>query len=72
MLSVQMQYHDNSYLWWVDPDRMPVAHQSHSITILHSWTGERKYNETLVGWDKDREITQQLQTWANQTLLGEI
>jgi len=39
---------------------MPGAHQSHSVTPLLSWTGERKYNKRLMGPDKDREITQQL------------
>ena len=44
------------HLWWVDPGWMPGAHQSRSITLLLSWTGERrKYDERLVGRDKDRE-----------------
>ena len=54
-------------LWWVDPGWMPGAHQSCSITPLLSWTGERKYNKSLVGRDKDREITQQLLSRAKQT-----
>ena len=51
---------------------MPGAHQSHSVTPLLSWTGERKYNKRLMGPDKDREITQQLPWQANQTRLREI
>ena len=42
-------------VWWVDPGWTPGAHQSRSITPLLSWTGERKYNERLMGLDKDRE-----------------
>ena len=42
-------------VWWVDPGWMPGPHQSHSITPLLNWTGERKLNERLVGRDKDRE-----------------
>jgi len=34
-----------------------------SLPLL-SWTGERKYNERLVGRDKHREITHQSQSWA--------
>jgi len=34
---------------------MPGVHQSHSITPLLNWTGERKYDERLKGQDKDRE-----------------
>jgi len=41
-------------MWWVDPDWTPGAHQRHSITPLLRWTGERKYNERLMGRD-DRE-----------------
>ena len=41
-----------------------------SLPLL-SWTGERKYNESLMGQDKDREVTQQLLSWAKQTRLGE-
>ena len=41
-----------------------------SLPLL-SWTGERKYNERLVGQDKDKEITQQLPSWAKQTQIGE-
>lgn len=32
----------------------------------------RKYDEKLVGQDKDRQITQLLLSWENQTQLGEI
>ena len=45
-------------VWWVDPGWRPSAHQICSVTPLLSWTGERKYNERLMGRDKDREITQ--------------
>ena len=58
-------------VWWGDPGWMPSAHQSRSITPLLNWTGERKYNERLVGRDKDREITQQLPLQAKQTRPGE-
>ena len=34
--------------------------------------GERKYAERLVGWDKDREATQQLLSRAEETQIGEI
>jgi len=37
-----------------------------------SWTGDRKYNERLMGRDKDREITQQLPSQAKQAGLAEI
>ena len=52
-----------------------AGHQVHtkaalSLTLL-SWTGERKYNEGLMGRDKDREITQQLLSRARQTRFGE-
>jgi len=40
--------------------------------LLLSWTGDEKYNERLVGRDKDREITHQLLSQAKQTSLGEI
>jgi len=42
-------------VWWVDPDWMPGAHQSCSITLLLSSIRERKYNEGFVSQDKDRE-----------------
>ena len=42
-------------LWWVDPGWGPGAHQSRSLTPLVHWTGEKKYNEKLMGRDKDRE-----------------
>lgn len=29
-----------TYLWWVAPDWMPGAHQSHSVSYLLSWVGE--------------------------------
>lgn len=34
--------------WWVDPDMMPDDYQSHSITALLIWTGERNYNKNLM------------------------
>ncbi len=37
-----------------------------------NWTGERKYNERLMGRDKDRESSQQLPSQAKQTGLGKI
>ncbi|GAB0183043.1 hypothetical protein GRJ2_000769600 [Grus japonensis] len=42
-------------LWWVDPGWGPGAHQSRAITPLVHQTGEKKYNEKLMGRDKDRE-----------------
>ena len=41
-----------------------------SLPLLN-WTGERKYNERLMGRGKDREITHQLLSQAKQTRLGE-
>ena len=38
---------------------------------LLRWTGEREYNKRVMGQDNDRDITQQLLSWANQTKLGE-
>jgi len=34
---------------------MPGAHQDTLSLPLLSWTGEKKYDEGLVGQDKDRE-----------------
>jgi len=42
------------------------------ITPLLNRTGERKYDERLVGQEENREITQQLPSWARQTTLREI
>lgn len=33
---------------------------------------ERTSDERLMGWGKDREITQQLPSWEKQTSLGEV
>ena len=55
-------------LWWLDLGWMPGA--ALSLPLL-SCTGETKYNERLVGQDTDREITQQLLSWAKQTQLQE-
>jgi len=59
-----------SILWWVNTGWMSGAHQSRSITLLLSWTGERKYNERLMGWDKDGEITDQILSQENRLNLG--
>ena len=54
-------------VWWVDPGWMPGAHQSCSITPPPQLDGGRKkYNKRFMGWDKDREITQQL-TFTGKT-----
>lgn len=50
--------------------RAPTKAALYAVTPLLSWTGERKYNERLLGWGKDREITQQLPLQAKWTLLG--
>ena len=42
-------------VWWVDPGWMPGAYQSHFIIPLLNWTRERKYNNRLMGRDKDSE-----------------
>lgn len=42
-------------LWWVDPGWLSGTHQSHLITPLHCWTVERRYNESFMCWDEDRE-----------------
>jgi len=34
---------------------VPGAHQAALSLLLLSWTAERKYDERLVGRDKDRE-----------------
>lgn len=60
-----------SYFWmnlfkaiWVHPSWMPSAHLS--------WTGERKYNERLLGQDKGRErsftrfLSQAKRTWLRE------
>jgi len=39
----------------VYPGWTPRAHQKCSITPLLSWTGERKYDDRLVGREKDGE-----------------
>lgn len=41
------------WLWWVDPGWMSGALLSCSVRPLN-WTGERKNNEKLLGWEKDR------------------
>jgi len=35
-------------LWWVDPGWTAGAHQSHFISPILAWTGDKKYNERLV------------------------
>lgn len=45
-------------LWCIDSGWTSGARKSCSITPLFSWTGERNYNNKLLGQDKDREITQ--------------
>lgn len=40
-------------VWWVDTVWTPGVHKSCSITPFFIWTGERKYNEKLMGQDKD-------------------
>lgn len=40
--------------WWIHPDWMPGADQSHSVTALHRWTGGRK-KKNLMSWDKGRK-----------------
>jgi len=60
-------------LWWADPGWTPGTHQSCSIIPLLSWTGEKKYNERLVGRDKDRERS--LTNYChrqNRLILGKI
>lgn len=42
-------------VWWVDPGLASDAHQSHSVTFL-SWIRKSKYNERLVGKDKERSL----------------
>jgi len=44
-------------VWWVDLGWTPGPHQSHFITVLLSWTGERNTRKRLVGGDKDRGIS---------------
>jgi len=51
---------------------MSDAHQGCPITPFLNWAGERKYNKSLVGSDKDRETTHLLPSWAKQTQPGQI
>lgn len=39
---------------WVYPRWMPTAHQNFCITLPLSWTGNRRYNENLLGQGKDK------------------
>ena len=43
-----------------------------AVSLPSSAGWGKKYNAGLMGRDKDREITQQLPSWAKQTQLGEI
>ena len=45
-------------LWWVDLAVFQVPTKAALSFPLLSWTGERKYNERLVGRDKDSLIKQ--------------
>jgi len=45
---------------------------SHTITPPPQLDGKIKAKKGLMGQDKDRQITQQLPSWAKQTRLGEI
>lgn len=53
----------------VDLDWMLGAYQSHPVTPLLNWKGDRKHNERLEGQDKGREIIYQLQSWAKPDLI---
>lgn len=49
------------------------THQSPSLTALHSWRGERKYNQGFTSWDKDwREISYPVLSWAKQAWSRDI
>jgi len=42
-----------------------------SLPLL-SWTEDKKYDERLLGPVMEKDITQQLLSWAKQTQLGQI
>lgn len=52
-----------------DPTWVPGAYQSHSITPLFNWTGERKYSENSQDEGKERSLTN---SWCCKTELEEI
>lgn len=54
-----------SNLRWVDLGRLPGTHQDALAILSPNKTGERKYNKKLMAWDNDKEITKELQSWAN-------
>lgn len=56
----------NNELWWVDPDWMPGTHQA-TLSFL-SWTGDREYNETPMGQDKDRARSLMIGTTTTKTV----
>lgn len=43
----------NGSMWWIDTVWTPGIHKSFSITPFLICTSERKYNEKLMGQDKD-------------------
>lgn len=57
-------------LSYADPGWMPAAHHSCSITPLSQPGRGEKIR--LMGGEKDREISQQLLSWAKHTQLREI
>jgi len=42
-------------LFWFGLDKCQVPTKSALLLFLLNWTGDRKYDERLVGQDKDRE-----------------
>jgi len=46
---------EKSILFWFGLDKCQVPTKTTLSLPLLSWTGERKYDEKLEGWDKDRE-----------------
>lgn len=56
-------------MWWIDLGWQPGAYQAALSLSLLKWTEQRKYDERLVGQDKDRENIQKLSLWAKQALL---
>jgi len=61
---------DETLVWWVNLGWLPAAHQA-TVSFLFNRTGGKNKIKKLIGWDKNREITYQLLSWAKQIRLVE-
>ena len=59
-------------LLWVDLGWWPCQVLTKLLYCAPQLDGGEKYNERVMGWDKDRGIAHQSPLRANQTQLGEI